>query len=105
MAGDGGPSDVYGWRNCRRSPGSSFPLEPALDGVEEANELLMAMALHVAADYCAVNIECGEQRCACRVACSRGSWFRREPFFSGRPGLVRSSAGIWLFSSRDRTMA
>ena len=37
---------------------------PLLDGVEEANELLMAMALHVAADYCAVeHIECGEQRC------------------------------------------
>ena len=27
---------------------------PLLDGVEEANELLMAMALHVAADDCAV---------------------------------------------------
>jgi hypothetical protein len=27
---------------------------PLLDGVEEANELLMAMALHVAADHCAV---------------------------------------------------
>jgi hypothetical protein len=27
---------------------------PLLDGVEEANELLMAMALHVAADHYAV---------------------------------------------------
>ena len=34
-----------------------------LDGVEEADELLMAMALHVAADHRAVeNVEGGEQR-------------------------------------------
>src|SRR6202040_1065134 len=52
---------------------------PLLDGVEEANELLMAMALHVAADDCAVeHIECGEQRCRAVSLVSRGSWFRRD---------------------------
>ncbi len=29
----------------------------------------------------------------------------KRPFFIGRPGWVRSSAWIWLFSSTDRTMA
>jgi hypothetical protein len=28
-----------------------------------------------------------------------------RPFFSGRPGCVRSSAWIWLFSSAQSTMA
>lgn len=28
-----------------------------------------------------------------------------RPFFIGKPGCVRSSAWIWLFSSTDRTMA
>ena len=51
-----------------------------LDGVEEADELLMAMALHVAADDVAFeDIEGGEQRRGCRGACSRGSWCRRVP--------------------------
>lgn len=35
----------------------------ALDRIEEANGLLMAMALHVAADHCAVeHVQGGEQR-------------------------------------------
>jgi hypothetical protein len=28
-----------------------------------------------------------------------------RPFFIGKPGWVRSSAWIWLFSSTDNTMA
>ena len=77
-----------------------------LDGVEEADELLVPVALHVAADDGAVeHVEGGEQRRWCRGACSRGSWCRARPFFIGRPGWVRSSAWIWLFSSTESTMA
>ena len=61
----------------------------------------MAMALHVAADDCAVeHIECGEQRCRAvsLVVVGHGSG---ATFLRGRPGWVRSSAWIWLFSSRE----
>ena len=77
----------------------------ALDGVEEADELLMAMALHVAADDGAVeHVERGEQRggAVALVVVRHGAG---RPFFIGRPGWVRSSAWIWLFSSTDSTMA
>ena len=85
----------------RLSDGNLF-----LDDIEETNELLMAMALHVAADHRAVeDVHRGEQRrCAVPLIVVRhGSTAR--PFFSGSPGCVRSSAWIWLFSSTDRTMA
>ena len=44
-------------------------------------------------------------RSSSRSACSHGSWFRRVRSFSGKPGCVRSSAWIWLFSSTERTTA
>jgi hypothetical protein len=51
-----------------------------LDGVEEADELLMAMALHVAADDRAVeDVERREQGRRAVGACNRASWCRRVP--------------------------
>ena len=76
-----------------------------LDGVEEADELLMAMAWHVAADDRAVeHVERGEQRggAVAHVVVGHGAG---RPFFIGRPGCVRSSAWIWLFSSTESTTA
>ena len=46
----------------------------ALDGVEEADELLMAVALHVSADHGAVeDVEGGDTALSCRDACNHGS--------------------------------
>ena len=57
-----------------------------LDGIEEANELLMAMALHVAADHRAVeDVHRGEQRRRSVPDVVVGHVPAR-PFFSGRPG-------------------
>ena len=63
-----------------------------LDGVEEADELLMPVALHVAADDRAVeHVERGEQRRGAVASCSRGSWCRRGPSSSaGRAGCGRA---------------
>src|SRR3982074_2574111 len=74
-----------------------------LGGVEEADELLVPVALHVAADDGAVeHIEGGKQR---RCAMAFVVVGHRPTFFIGRPGWVRSSAWIWLFSSTERTTA
>jgi hypothetical protein len=78
----------------------------ALDAVEEADELLMAVVLHVPRDDRAVqHIEGSEERrCAvplgvvCVIVPAR-------PFFIGRPGWVRSRAWICDFSSTDSTTA
>jgi hypothetical protein len=68
-----------------------------LDGVEESDELLVAMALHVAADNGAFeDIEGGEQR--------RGT-VAFVIVFIGNPGWVRSKAWIWFFSSTERATA
>ena len=76
-----------------------------LDRVQETDELLMAVPLHAAADHGAVeDVERREQgggAVADVVVRHRPSW----PGFSGRPGWVRSSAWIWLFSSTDSTTA
>ena len=77
----------------------------ALDGVEKADELLMPMALHVAADHCAVeDVHRGEQRrrAVPLIVVGHGSG---AALLQRQSGLVRSSAWIWLFSSTDRTMA
>ena len=73
------------------------------DGVEEADELLMAVALHAAADDRAVqDVERGEQggRAMALVV-----MVPARPFFMGSPGWVRSRAWIWDFSSTDNTTA
>src|SRR3954449_7859296 len=71
-----------------------------LDRAQEAHELLMAVALHVAADDGAVeDVERSKQgRGAMALVVGR-------PFFSGRPGRVRSRAWTCLFSSSESTMA
>src|SRR4051812_30668151 len=76
-----------------------------LDRVQEAHELLMAVALHVAADDGPVeDVERSEQgRGAMTLVVVRHG--AERPFFSGRPGWVRSRAWIWLFSSSESTMA
>ena len=64
-----------------------------LEGVQEANELLMPVALHAASDHLAV-----EQRRArrtewwCRSSCSQWVIVPQRPGFSGRPRWVRSGA-------------
>jgi hypothetical protein len=76
-----------------------------LDDVQEPNELLMTMALHVAADHRAVeDVEGGERRGG---AVADIVWVEvaARPVFIGRLPCVRSSAWIWLFSSTDSTMA
>ena len=76
-----------------------------LDGVEEADELLVAVALHAAPDDLALeHVEGGEQggRAMPLVVVGHGP---RRPFFIGRPGWVRSSAWICDFSSTESTMA
>jgi hypothetical protein len=55
-----------------------------VDLIEEADEFLMPMAIHVAADNGAVeDIEGGAWSCRC--ACSRASSFRRDPASSAVP--------------------
>lgn len=68
----------------------------SLDGVEEADVLLVPMALHVAVDRAVEDIQRGEQ---VAVPWRLYSWVMvpGRPFFRGRPGSVRSSAWIWLF--------
>ena len=51
----------------------------ALDGVEEADELRMPVALHVLADHVPSSTFSAATRLSCRFACSRGSSFRRGP--------------------------
>ena len=51
-----------------------------LDDIEEANELLMAMALPVAADHPCCRRECSSRRTqsSCRAVHNHASWFRRD---------------------------
>src|SRR5712671_883388 len=73
-----------------------------LGGVEEADELLVPVALHVAADDGAVeHIEGGKQR-RCAMAFVVVGHRPSAALLIGRPGWVRSSAWIWLFSSTER---
>ena len=76
-----------------------------LDGVEEAQELLVAVALHAAAEHRAVeHVEGGEQGgdAVALVVVGHGAGLAG---LSGRPGWVRSSAWIWDFSSTESTTA
>ena len=70
----------------------------ALDGVEEADEFLMPVALHVAADHGSVEHVHRREQGRRPVAFVIMVMVPARPFFSGRPGCVRSSAWIWLFS-------
>ena len=77
----------------------------ALDGLQEADEFLMAMALHVVADDRSVEDVHGREqggRPVPLVIMGHGSG--AAPII-GRPGWVRSSAWIWLFSSTESTTA
>ena len=77
----------------------------ALDGIEKADEFDVAVALHAAANYGAVeHAEGGEQRGGAvpLVIVRHGL---AAPGVIGSPGWVRSSAWIWLFSSIDSTTA
>ena len=78
----------------------------ALDGVEEADEFLMPVALHAVADHRALeHVEGGEQGRGAVALVVEGHACPALPFFIGSPGWVRSSAWIWLFSSTDSTTA
>jgi hypothetical protein len=58
-----------------------------LDDIEEANEFLMALPLHVAADRAVEDV----RRSEVVVPCNRAPWVAAA-FFSGNPGSVRLSA-------------
>ncbi len=76
-----------------------------LDGCDEADELLMPMARHAAADDLAFeHAERGEQgrRAVAFVIVREGCAF---PPLQRKTGWVRSSAWIWLFSSMETTAA
>ena len=77
----------------------------ALDGVQKADEFLMPMTLHIAADHRSVEDVHGREqgrRTVPLVVMGHGSG---AAFFHRQAGLVRSSAWIWLFSSTDKTTA
>jgi hypothetical protein len=76
-----------------------------LDGIEEADELLVPVLLHVAADDRAnQDVQRGEQRGGAVPLVVMGIVPAR-PFFIGNPGCVRSRAWIWLFLSIESTTA
>ncbi len=76
-----------------------------LDGVEEADELLMAMPLHVPADDGAVeHVQCGEE-CGGAVALVVVGYRASAALLHRQARLLQSSAWIWLFSSTESTMA
>ena len=76
-----------------------------LDGVEEADKLLVTMALHAAADDLAFKyIESGEQR-RCAMSFVVVGHRAGAALLHRQPGCVRSSAWICAFSSTERTMA
>lgn len=67
-----------------------IPGQFRLDGVEKADEFLMAMTLHVAADHRAVeNVESGKQGAVALIVMGhRGT----TAFLDGQSRLLRSSA-------------
>jgi hypothetical protein len=74
----------------------------ALDGVEEADELLVAMPSHAASDHGSVEeVERGD-RVVVPCACSHGSSSRISGL-ERQTRLRAVSAWIWLFSSIETT--
>jgi hypothetical protein len=76
-----------------------------IDLLEESQELVCPMAWHTFADDRACcHIERGEERrgAVAFVIMGHGSG---AALLQGKPGWVRSSAWIWLFSSMDSTSA
>jgi hypothetical protein len=80
--------------------GVDFPSGTCLDRVEEAYELLVAMALHVAADDGAVEDVKGSEWC--RDVCRRGSSCRHGPASSVTlAGCGRAPLDLALFVDRE----
>ena len=78
----------------------------ALDGVEEADEFAVAVALHAAADDGAVeHAERGEQGGRAVPLVVVGHRLTTSRLDRQPPGWLRSSAWIWLFSSSESTTA
>ena len=73
----------------------------SLNSIQEANELLVTMALHTSAnDLSFEHVESSEQR-RCSVALVVMGHRAGAAFFIGRPGWVRSRAWICDFSSTE----
>jgi hypothetical protein len=87
----------------RRSSGRNR----ALDCVHEADELLMAMTLHNAADQRSVDHVHGRRTgSSFHAACSRGSRYRRGPFSSaGWAGFDRAPESGFFRQQRKRWLA
>jgi hypothetical protein len=76
-----------------------------LNGIQEADELLMPMALHTSADHLAFeHVESSEPH-RCAVALVVVGHRTGAPFFIGSQGWVRSRAWICDFSSTESTKA
>ena len=77
----------------------------SLNGIQEADELLVPMASHTSADDLAFeHVESSEQR-RCAMTLVVVGHRTGDLFFIGRQGCVRSRAWICDFSSTERTMA
>jgi len=76
-----------------------------LDGIEEADELLMAMPLHVAPDYSAVeHVEGGEQR-RCAISLIVVGHCAGAAFLHGQPRLRAVERLDLALSSTESTIA
>lgn len=76
-----------------------------LHGVEEADEFLVSMALHVAPDHRAIEyVERGKERGGAVTLVVMGHG-RAATALKRQPWLGPVDAWIWLFSSTDSTMA
>ena len=111
-----GPWGACGRRSCRDGVDDLAGRDSLLNLIQEADEFLMAVALHVAADD--ASVEDAARRGCARPRDGRGpapTWSAgsRSPHRArrtdwscrgtcGSPGWVRSSAWIWLFSSIER---
>src|ERR1700730_3756764 len=79
---DDGMDDLAGWNLC-------------FDGVEEADELLMAVALHVTAGHGSIeDVEGGKW---CRAACNRASWSPSGPSSSASRAGCGPEPGFGFF--------
>src|ERR1700730_18425354 len=66
-----------------------------LDGVQETDELLMAVALHTAADQPCLRARRGRQTArSCRTACNHVSWSRLAPSSSANPAGFGRAPGF-----------
>ena len=83
-----------------------FGVAPFLDGAQEAEELLVPVpGQTLVDDLSGGDVERREQGRGPVALVAVRQGVPARPFLSGNPGWVRSNACIWLFSSKQKTMA